>query len=590
MAFLFRCFTNLPRSFTNRSSRNRIFVATTLFLVLLLSACATVVSSPSPVPSTTISPSAIPPPPADTTFPTQTPTPLPEVLTVDLASYLSPDSAFSIKVPASWKPTDIGGGIRFQETEFSPTSVTAHFLLLPVTADAGAYVSDIISQTYSIVQYNNADNFLELGDELMPNGHRQIEFLGQLDPANPMAHVLAELWVESNTLLGLSLTAPADNWAQVLPLWDLLIESYQPKAVDIVRNSFGLNYVHPTGLFTITVPVGWGIVEEYPEEGEVLLSDISGYAQFSVSANEMTRRPTPSDLATALNDLMGDVTEQEGYEELRNEEPSVYERIHQFEILTADDGFYRTELRAMSDGNRLVTTSFNAPPHDWEVFAPAYELMLSSLQLALDAPPDEATQDADPVAGIKVGEPMSYLARGGRLWVSAPIINNRTRTLNDLTAAVELYDENDTLLAAESWRLGQKRVGAGATTYLTLDIGSDVAPIKKASYVLVNIVDAKDTAKDALRLWGYEGGSANINDAGDAVLKVTMRNATNSIQKRIYIVALLYDENGDLSFAKAAPRRLPHAVPPGETVNLKITIAGPHSGLTGFDIIGEVPK
>ena len=550
-------------------------------LVLLLSACE---SAPAPTPTS---------PPATstaTTVPTATPTPLPPILRQSLTIYEAPHGAFSLQVPASWQVSDIPGGIRFRQSDDSPTSITVQFQPLPATVDADAYLSSVISTTDAAVQLNDANTFQLLDDETLLDGHRRLELIGQIDPEAPLAHLLAEFWVDSKILLGFSLTAPASDWPEVEPLWPLVQQSFVTGDLSTAATAapLGLLYIHPSQTFTMTVPAGWGIVEE--DDQGVLLGDLAGFAQYAVDAMAFDHTPTAKELDDAITGLLGTLPEQLGYEELDRQSPTSRERLLQFQVLSPEEGLYRTELRAVANGNLLLTTSFSAPPHDWELYEPSYDLMRGTLQIRPAPTPDEATQDADPLAGLIVGDVRFYRAGGGALWVSAPIYNYRTRNLADLTAAVQLFDNDGQLVGAESWRLPQRIVPAGGTTYLTQRITPDVAPLDGVVSAAIKLVDATDTDKPAPIAWAYERGSAERDQDGNVVLKVSLGNPSDEVRRYIYVVGIVYDADGNLIFAKGETQTLPYATPSGQDVDLKIVIWGPLPDLASFDVVGEVPQ
>lgn len=558
--------------------RSRFLLILLLLLLGLLVSCTTSIT-PEVTPTPTPSPTA-------TLVPTATPTPLPAILTEPLRRYDAPNGAFSLQVPLSWQDEEIAGGVLFRSDEHD-IRLTAHFQPIPVTSDPVAAVSSIITTTLGESQSLDPLEFKVLRDESSEGGHRLIEFEGQLEPEQAIAHVIAEVWAESSAVVGLSLAADASDWPDVAPIWPLLLDAYTLNDISEIRENLGLVYVHPTGMFSVTIPYGWGIIAE--DNNTVLFGDISGYAQYMVTTTEYDHRPTHQELVEALNNALGDLPEQEEFSELADEVVSRFEHLVRFETLS-DDGFYRTELRAFSGGNILYTTSFNAPPHDWDLYMPAYELMRTSLRPQTPPPPSEEEQDADPTAGIFATDIMFYRAGGGALWVSAPIRNNRTHNLSNITAAIKLYDANGDLIGAESWQLRQRILAAGRTTYLTQRITPDVLNIDRVASALIEIVDAKDTDRAAPQPWGYDGGEARLDKKQNVVLNIRMRNASNDIRKRIYVVALIYDTQGQPIFAKAETRTLPYAVPPGESVDLEITVWGPLSEVASFDVIGEVPK
>jgi hypothetical protein len=377
----------------------------------------------------------------------------------------------------------------------------------------------------------------------------------------------------------------------VAPLWTLLQQSLvigQPADGEATAAPAAeAPYLHPSGALSLTLPLAWEVVEE--GEQTVLFSDAGGLAQYSITTTDMGQAPTPKDLAETLQGIVGELAKDERYQGLADEQLSLHERLLRFDLLTPEEGLYRTELRAFTSGNTLITTSFSAPPHDWDLYIPAYDFFRATMHLS-EPPLDEAIQDADPLAGVEVGETLFYRASGGSVWVSAPIHNHRTRNLGDLTAAVQLFDADNNLLGAESWRLGQRVVPAGGSTYLTMRLGAGVAPPEKVSYALVQVVDAEDTAENAYQPWEYVGGRAETDDEGNVVLKATLRNPSAQVRRNIYVTGLVYDTAGKLVFARADTQRLPYAVPTGAEVDVEIKIWGPFTGLASFDVVGEVPR
>lgn len=558
----------------------KIIPIVVLILAFMLSACG----AESPPTSVPLAPTSSPTP---TPISTATPTPIPAIMLTPPVSYTAPNNAFSLEVPAGWRMTELGSSLQFQKGEFDPTRIVTYFEPVPVTQDPDEFVSRIMTDTFTVVQSNDEGDFLLVTNEKTPEGHHRVEYLGKLEPDQPLARVRGELWLESGMVVGVSLSAPADEWDQVEPYWPLLLKSYKLLDLEQARDNLQLEYIHPSGKFTVTVPVNWNVVSE--DEGEVLFSDYDNYAQFYVSVTELDHRPQPKELAEALTAALGDLPEQEGYEELAAEAISPLEHMIRFESLTDDDGFYRTELRAFGGGKLLYVTSFSAPPYDWDLFAPAYEKMLGSIQQQSGMPPDEVTQDADLTAGIVAGTPMFYIGNDGNLWVSASIYNNRTRNVGKMTLVTNLYDANGEFLGAESQLFPQRVIGAGETTYMTQKLSPKVTPIEDVASVVVDVFDARDTTEGPYQPWGYEGGTATIDDEGNIKLVVNMRNASNDNRRSIYLITLLYDSEGDLVFAYADAGRLRRRVSPGKTIELKYTVPGPISELASFDVIGEVP-
>lgn len=559
-----------------------LFIPLFLLLASLLGACG--VSMPF-VATATPPPTATPSP---TPLPTATPTatPVPEILKTPLQDYQAPHGLFSIQAPETWQPFDDGGGVRFQDETNPYISLTAFYFPLPRGADPQTFLQDEAKRAISRAELNDPGSLQVIENELGDDGRLRIEAVGKFFEDQPLQHIQVETWVENGVLLGLSLTAPEDKWSDIAPIWPLLQQSYHvlqpdPDAVT------GLAYVHPGGLFTITVPLYWGIESE--DYDGVILGDMQGLAQFGVSVEELDHYPTPKELDAALASLLGETPQAAGYLEIKRitDQPNL--RLVQFEVPSGEDGIYRTELRVFSDRNLLITTSFSSPPHDWDFFAPDYKLLLESIETRGDAPPDEQTQEADPLAGIEVGVPMFYLDRNGRLQVSAPIRNFRTRNVTRLTASIKLYDKDGNFMAAESWRMLQQALGRGKTTYLYLALPATTADLENVAEVKIQLIDAKDAKKEPYPSWTYQNGEADINDKGDVVIRTTLRNAGKKVQKYIFVAALLYDENGNLTFVKTERRRLRYATPPGQEVDVKIVIPGPFEGLASFDVIGERP-
>ena len=544
-----------------------------LLLAIVLSAC----SGPS---------TPTPPPATPTPLPTATPTPLPPILRQSFAPYEAPNGAFTLQAPANWIEVTAPGGIRFLETTDSPRNLTAYYQQVPDKVDASAYLTSVVSTTVTAPEVINPDSYHILANTRVttPEGRQRLEWVGQLAADGPVLHFLGEFWLDGATVAGLSLTSTAADWEDVKPLWTYVGSTLLVKTG--VQAPVGQLYVHPSGTLTLTLPIAWNVLED--DEGGSLLQDASGLAQFSVTASDLDHSPTPKDLGDALANAVGDVAKEDGYEQLASKQLSLHEQMLRFDALSPDEGMYRTELRAFSGGNTLYIASFSTPPGDADLYAPTYDFLLNSIQLA-SPPLDDAVQDADPLLGIEAGEAMMVKTPSGLL-VSAPIHNGRTRNLGDLTAAIEIYDANNQLLGAESWRLEQRVVPSGGTTYLTKRIGSDVAAVDKASYAVVRLVLAKDTTDEALPAWEYVTGTTETNANGDVVLKATLRNPSNDVRRYIYLVGLLYDQDGKLVFARSDTQRLPYAVPSGAEVDVRLTVPGSFSNLGNFNVVGEVPK
>ncbi len=542
-----------------------------LLLAFSLSACSRN-STPKP-------PTATPTP-----GPTATPTPLPPILRQPFAPYEAPGGAFTLQAPADWIAVTAPGGVRFLETTPSSRNFTAFYQVVPDQVDAATYLSSVVSTTVTAPEVINPDSYHILANTTTPEGRQRVEWVGQTEANGPSLHFLGEFWLDGATVAGLSLSSAEADWEEVKPLWTYVGSTLQVKAG--VQAPVGQLYVHPSGTLTLTLPVAWNVLED--EEGEVLLQDASGLAQFSVAALDLERSPTPKDLGDALANAVGDAAKEDGYEQLASEQLSLHEQVLRFDALSPEEGMYRTELRAFSGGNTLYITSFSTPPGDTDLYAPAYEFLLNSMQLA-SPPLDDAVQDADSLLGIEVGDANMVKTASGVL-VSAPIHNGRTRNLGDMTAAVEIYDASNELLGAESWRLDQRVVPSGSTTYLTKRIGSDVAAVDEASYAVVRLVLAKDTQDKALPAWEYVTGTTETNDKGDVIIRATLRNPSDDVRRYIFLVGLLYDEDGKLIFARSDTQRLPYAVPSGAEVDVRLNVPGPFSNLGNFNVVGEVPE
>ena len=521
--------------------------------------------------------------PTATPSPTITPTPTPVVLSFN--RYQAPGDTFSVQVPDAWKAQQIGGGVEFRQGDEPMPGITAYYQPLAANVDATAFLTSYIASTLATIQANDFETFRVLRDETLPSGSRLIEYTGRLQPQGPPIRVRSELWLEDNTLLGLSLAAPTQLWPQLEGFWPIVRQSYLPNPGAGPQAGVGAAYVQPSSLFTITAPAGWSILEE--EASGVTLADASGLARFSIAASETDRSFIPKDYDEMLNGLLGDLPRQDAYQEFERSDVNPNGRLVQFEAPT-NDGFYRTELRTFSGGRLLYTSSFSAPPQDWDLYAPAYQQLLGSLQMRTP-PPDEATQDADPLAGIEAGTPRFY--RSGGLWVSAPIYNYRSRNISDLTAAVQLFDDKDNLLGAESWRLEQDVVPAGGVTYLTKRISPEVAPLDRVSYVRIEPVLARDTREKAPGSWEYVAGAADLTSKGNIDFNVTLRNTTGVTRRYMVVTALLYDREHRPVFAHSQTKRLPYPVEPGELVDLRLVVPGPlPTEVVSFDVVGEVMR
>ncbi len=554
-----------------------------LTFMALLAGCGNALSfGKTPTPNPTFTPT---PPPTATPAPTATP--IPHILTVPFKSYTAPKDLFRIEVPENWDALEDGGGIRFQDPINPYISLTAFYFPLPRDADAEAFLRGEADRALSRAQLNDPNSLSIIQNAIGEDGHLRLEAVGKFFEDQPFQHMRTDAWVENNVLLGLNLMTPEEYWPEIEPIWPLLQQSYQVLQPDPDQVT-GMAYIHPGGLFTMTVPMYWGILDE--DYDGVMLQDMGGLAHFGVSVEEMDHYPTPEEMDEALEGMVGAAPDAEGYLELQKITNQPNLRLIQFEVPTEEDGIYRTEIRVFSDRNLLITTVFSAPPQDWEHFAPDYELLLNTIQTRGNAPPDEKTQDEDPLAGIEVGVVKFYIARNGRLQVSAPIRNFRSRPVTRLTASVILYDKDGKFLAAESWRMLQAILGQGKTTYLYLSLPQATADFNKVASVKIKLIEARDAARKPYPSWGYQSGSADVNGKGDIVIKATMRNTGKKVQKYIFIAALLYDENGNLLFARTERKRLPYATPPGQEADIKIVIPGPLEGVANFDVIGERPR
>ncbi len=567
---------------SSHSSMQKFFVLSLTFWVFLLSmiGCSRLASEPTPVPTATST--AIP-----TATPTATATPLPAILTVPLQSYTAPKALFQIEVPEGWQAFEVGGGIRFQDDADPYISLTAFYFPLPRETDAQEFLQAEAERAFARARLNDPESLEIIQNEIGEDGHLRLEAIGQFFEDQPLQHLRTDAWVANNVLLGLNLMTPETAWAKIEPIWSILQQSYQVLQPDPTQVT-GMAYIHPGGLFTVTVPMYWGILEE--DYDGVTLQDLAGLAQFGVSVQELDHYPTPEEMDAALEAMVGSAPEADGYLELQKITNQPNLRLIQFEVPTDNDGIYRTEIRVTSDRNLLITMIFSAPPQDWDYYAPDYRLLLDSIVLRGDAPPDEQTQDEDPLAGIEVGVVKFYVDRRGRLQVSAPIRNFRTRNVTRLTASILFYDKDGKFLAAESWRMLQQILGQGKTTYLYLSPPKTSVNPKRVAKVKIQLIDAKDAKKDPYPAWGYQKGAAEVNDKGDVVIKATMRNAGNKAQKYIFLAVLLYDEQGNLIFAKTDRKRLASAVSPGEEVQVKIVIPGPLADVATFDVVGERPR
>lgn len=569
--------------------RKNIFFLT---LIVLLTAVMAIVLDGCSSDKATVTAAAVtstptvPPTSTPTPVPTPTATPVPAILSAPLQDYQPPNKAFTIKVPKDWEAFEDGGGIRFQDAKDPYISLTAFYFPLPRDTEGKAFLQEEANRALSRAQLNNPNALQLLRNEIADDGHLRLEAIGLFFEDQPPQHLLAETWVENDVLLGLSLMTPESKWDAISPIWPKLRQSYEiiqpdPSAVT------GLAYVHPGGLFTMTVPLFWGIASE--DYDGVLLGDMQGLAQFGVSVEEMDHYPTPKELDDALTSLLGNTPEAEGYLELQKVMDKPNFRMIQFEVPSGEDGIYRTEIRVRSDRNLLIATTFSAPPHDWDYFAPDYTLLLESIETRGNAAPDAEMQKKNPLAGIEVGVPMYYLDRSGRLQVSAPIRNFRSRSITNVTATINLYDKEGHFLAAESWRMLQKVVGSGRTTYLYRELPPETTDFEKVARVKIQLIAAKDTKAKPYPSWSYQNGTADISDKGDVVVNASLSNEGSKSQKYIFVAVLLYDNQGNLVFVKTERQRLRAITPQGVEADVKVIIRGPFEGLASFDVIGEAP-
>jgi len=556
-----------------------------IFILLLVGCNSEAVDTASVTPSPT---STITPTPTATLTPTRTPTPTPApaTLNIPLQKYQAPDELFTLNIPKDWSAFEIGGGVRFLDENNQLVSLTAFYYPLPAGVDPQNFLAEEAERVLASARLNDPNSLQVITNEMGADGHWHLEAVGQFFPDWPLLHLRTETWVENNVLLGLSLLAPDFAWYDVEPLWQKALSSYQVLQTD-PNTTTGRRYVHPGGLFTITVPVNWGI--SFEDYDGVILQDMQGLAQFGVSVEEMDHYPTPKELKSALQNMLGDTPQAEGYIELEKDTTNPHLQFVKFEAPAGEDGIYRTELRVSSDRNLLITTSFSVPPHDWEIYQPDYELLLNSIKTRGNAPPDEKTQKKNPLAGIEVGVPMFYLDRQGNLQVSAPIRNFRSHNITNLSASIKLFDKNGKFLAAESWRMLQEVLGQGRTTYLYLALPPETTDLKQVADVKIQLMNSKDTNKQPYPSWSYQSGSARITDKGDVIIDAMLQNQGKKTQKYIFLAALLYDEQGNLVFAKTERQRLPYATPSGQSVDVEITIPGPFPALSNFDILGERP-
>ncbi len=506
---------------------------------------------------------------------------------VPLKSYIAPKKVFQIEVPEKWRAFEVGGGIRFQDDTNPYISLTAFYFPLPRETDAQEFLLSEAERALARARLNDPESLEIIQNEIGQDGHLRLEAIGRFFDDQPLQHMRTDAWIANNVLLGLNLMTPEEAWAQTEPIWPILQQSYQVLQPDPSEVT-GMAYIHAGGLFTVTVPMYWGILEE--DYDGVILQDLAGLAQFGVSVQELDHYPTPEEMDAALEAMVGSVSEADGYLELQKITNQPHLRLIQFEVPTDDDGIYRTEIRVMSDRNLLITMLFSAPPQDWDYYAPDYKLLLDTIVLRGDTPPDEKTQDDDPLAGIEVGVVKFYVDRRGRLQVSAPIRNFRSRNVTRLTASILFYDKDGKFLAAESWRMLQQILGQGKTTYLYLSPPKSSVNPKRVASVKIQLIDAKEAKKEPYPAWGYQRGTAQVNDKGDVVIKATMRNAGKKVQKYIFLAVLLYDEQGNLIFAKTERKRLSAPISPGQEVQVKMVIPGPLADIATFDVVGERPR
>ncbi len=546
-----------------------------LSILVLVVACSR--SEPTPVLTAT---------PTSTPMPTATPTPLPAILTVPLLRYDDPNAAFSLQVPAGWVVETVPGGTRWRRDPESQWQLTVYAQNLPEEVAAESFLTGIMTSFAAAATVFDPTTTRLRHEVVTLDGHRRLEAEGRFQPDAAPLHLLAEFWAADGQVRGLSLAAPTEAWPEVAPLWTLVQQSLVFNAEAVPAPSL---YRHPTGAFTLTVPIGWDLLEE--GENAALFADAAELAQFAVMVTDLGRGPTPSDLRATLAAAVAGVANEAEYRLLAEEQLAFHERLLRFEVLSPLEGLYRNELRAIGSGPYLITTSFSAPPHDWERYEAAYAFFRHTLRQARP-PLDEALQDADPLAGIEVGQPQFYRTGAGPetvLWVSAPIQNYRTRPLDDLTVTVQLFDAAGRLLGAESWRQPQAVIAAGQTAYLTVAIPATNAPVAEVTAVVIEPLLARDTPNEPPPSWEFVDGTTARTEDGDVVLTATLRNPGPEIRRFIYAVGVLYDADGRFLFARGEVQRLPYATPAGAEVDVRIVIPGFTHAYADFAVFGEVP-
>jgi len=544
-----------------------------LSVLLILVACGR--PEPTPVPTATPTP-----------MPVATSTPLPTILTVPLTRYDDPNGAFSLQVPVGWVVETVPGGTRWRRDPDSQWQFTVYAQDLPEGVPAEDFITGIMTSFAAAATVFDPTIGRLLREVVTLDGRRRLEAEGRFQPDAAPLHLLAEFWVAAGQVRGLSLAAPTEAWPEVAPLWTLLQQSlvFVPGAVP----SPSL-YAHPTGAFTLTVPIGWDLLEE--GENTALFADAAELAQFAVTVTDLGHGPAPRELRAALAAAVAGVVTEADYRLLAEEQLSFHERLLRFEVLSPVEGLYRSELRAIGSGPYLITTSFSAPPHDWELYEAAYAFLRGSLRLARP-PLDEALQDADPLAGIEVGPTQFYRTGAGTdqvLWVSAPIHNYRTRHLGDLTATVQLFDTGGRLLGAESWRQPQAVIAAGKTAYLTVAIPATHAPVAEVAAVVIEPLLARDTQTEPPPSWEWVDGTTTRTADGDVILTANLRNPGPEVRRFIYVVGVLYDADGRFLFARGEVQRLRYATPAGAEVDVRILIPGFTRAYADFAVFGEVP-
>lgn len=546
-----------------------------LGVLVVIVACSRPLATPANTPTDT-----------PTSPPTATPTPLPAILTVPLTRYDDPNGVFALRVPAGWVVETVPGGTRWRRDPESLWQLTVYAQNLPEDVSADAFLTGILTTLSAAATVFDPTATRFLREAVTLDGHHRIEAEGRFQPDAAPLHLLAEFWAAAGRVQGLSLAAPAAEWEEVAPLWTLVRQDVVFAETAVAPPSL---YVHPTGALTLTVPIGWDVLEE--SENTVLFGDAGELAQFAVTVTDLGHGATPRELRETLTAAVAGLSAEEGYRLLAEEQRSFHERRLRFELLSPVEGLYQTELRALGSGSYLITTVFSAPAHDWALYEPFYAFFRHSLQLARP-PLDEALQDADHLAGIEVGKPLFYRTGAGPtevLWISAAIHNYRTRHVGDLTASVQFFDAAGRLLGAESWRQQQAVIPAGQTAYLTVAIPATNAPVAEVADVLIELLEAEDTTAAPPPSWEFVDGTSARSENGDVVLTANLRNPGPGVRRFIYAVGVLYDADGRPLFARGEVQRLRYATPPGAEVDVRIVIPGFPGDYADFTVFGEVP-